>query len=307
MGQTVIKVDRKTLEAIDRYYQQSKSNKQPPHTVFVAKHNGCTITAYQSGKVLFQGSEHASEAAKWDANPQTNKKQHNVESHSKAVLTKDHIGSDEAGTGDYFGPITVAAVYADERQQALLRELGVKDSKSMNDKTIASIVQDILKTDIIYSTVTLNNEKYNQLKQQNWSQTRMKAWMHHNAIDHVINKLNDMTPSGIVIDQFCEPGVYYNKIKASDARPHNDITFLTKAESQSTCVAAASMLARYRFVQEMEQLSKKVGFTLQKGSSNQVDRQIKQLINTKGESFLNQVGKVHFGNTQKAKKLSLDS
>ncbi|WP_411953612.1 ribonuclease HIII [Alkalibacillus sp. S2W] len=303
MGQTVIKADQQSLNKMEKYYENTKVNKQPPHTVFVAKQPNVTITAYQSGKVLFQGSDHAEEASKWDTNPQTQKKQHNVESHSKAILNQDHIGSDEAGTGDYFGPITVAAVYADEKQQALLKELGVKDSKSMNDNTIAAIVKNILETDIVYSIVTLNNEKYNQLKKQNWSQTRMKAWMHHNAIENVMNKLDNVTPSGMVIDQFCEPGVYYNKIKASDATPHSDITFLTKAESQSTCVAAASMLARYRFVQEMDRLSKKAGFTLQKGASQKVDQQIKRLIDTKGEAFLNQIGKVHFGNTQKAKKL----
>ncbi|MDQ0351205.1 ribonuclease HIII [Alkalibacillus filiformis] len=302
MGQTVIKVDQQTLDRIEKHYANNKINKQPPHTVFVAKQNGCTVTGYTSGKVMFQGSTHEEEASRWGVNPETKKKQHTVSSASKEVLSLDHIGSDEAGTGDYFGPITVGAVYATEKQQALLQELGVKDSKSMNDKTITSIVKDILKTDIVYSTVTLHNERYNQLKQKNWSQVRMKAWMHHHAIQHVINKLDSTKPSGIVIDQFCEPGVYYNKIKASNDTPHSNITFLTKAESQSTCVAAASMLARYRFVQEMDKLSKKVAFELQKGASNKVDQQIKRIIETKGEPFLDQIGKVHFGNTQKAKK-----
>ncbi|GAA0456514.1 ribonuclease HIII [Alkalibacillus silvisoli] len=303
MGQTVIKVNQQTLNQIKKHYEANKMNKQPPHTVFAAKQNGCTITAYKSGKVMFQGSSHAEEASLWDVNPQPKKTQKTNSNQSLEVLKQDHIGSDEAGTGDYFGPITVSAVYATERQQALLRELGVKDSKSMNDNTIASIVKDILKTEIIYSTVTLNNEKYNQLKEKKWSQVRMKAWMHHHAIQHVLNKLETTTPNGIVIDQFCEPKVYYNNIKASNDTPHQNITFLTKAESQSTCVAAASMLARYRFVQEMDRLSSLVGFKLQKGASNKVDQQIKRIINSKGEPYLNEIGKVHFGNTQKAKRL----
>ncbi|WP_188206362.1 ribonuclease HIII [Alkalibacillus aidingensis] len=302
MSQTVIKVDQSTLKKMEQSYQPYQLNKQPPYTVFVAKHNGCTITAYQSGKVMFQGDRHSEEAGQWDKNLKSSSNEtSNRSKQLPEVLNQDHIGSDEAGTGDYFGPITVGAVYATAKQQELLRELGVKDSKSMNDDTITRIVKDIVKTDITYSTVTLHNEKYNQLKKQNWSQVQMKAWMHHHAIQHVFNKLDHVSPSGIVIDQFCQPEVYYNKVRATKAKPHENITFLTKAESKSTCVAAASMLARYRFVKEMDQLSKKVGFSLQKGASPKVDQQIKRIINSKGEAFLNQIGKVHFANTKKAK------
>ncbi|WP_027964649.1 ribonuclease HIII [Halalkalibacillus halophilus] len=303
MGQTVIKLDQQTLKRLQNTYQSYSLDKTPPHAILAAKYNGNTITAYKSGKVMFQGDSHAEEASKWGENTETKAKQKIINSASMEVLKQDHIGSDEAGTGDYFGPITVAAVYATEKQQELLRELGVKDSKALKDDTISKIVKDILKTDIIYSSVTLSNPKYNELKNRAWSQVRMKAWMHHQAINHVINKLDEKEYSGIVIDQFCEPGVYYNKIRASNQEPHKDITFLTKAESQSTCVAAASMIARFRFVQEMERLSGVVGFDLQKGASNIVDKQIKRIIDKKGEPFLNEIGKVHFGNTKKAKNL----
>ncbi len=149
-------------------------------------------------------------------------------------INRDHIGSDEAGTGDYFGPITVAAVYATERQQALLRELGVKDSKTMKDPTIKSIVKDILKTDIVYSSLTLNNEKYNKLQRRGWSQGRMKAWMHHHAIKNVLNKLDgSINPSGILIDQFCKPEIFHNHVKATGETSHTGLTFMTKAESYS--------------------------------------------------------------------------
>ncbi|PKR79237.1 ribonuclease HIII [Halalkalibacillus sediminis] len=304
MGQTVIKVDQDTIFKMKKHYHSSISSKQPPHATFVAKKNGLTITAYTSGKVMFQGDQHEEEASLWGSGVKSNnKKKSSGEPELPKFLSQDHIGSDEAGTGDYFGPITVGAVFATAQQQELLRELGVQDSKNMKDDTIKKIVKDILKTDIVYSTVTLSNEKYNSLKQKNWSQVRMKAWMHHQAIKHVIGKLDGQESKGILVDKFCEPGIFYNKIRASNEQPLEGMTFLTKGESKSTCVAAASMLARYRFVQEMDKLSGMVGFNLQKGASNIVDKQIKRIINSKGEPFLDKIAKVHFANTDKAKKL----
>ncbi|SEQ83504.1 ribonuclease HIII [Piscibacillus halophilus] len=306
MGQTVIKLKPNEMKKLIQHYSPYRESKTPPHSVLVATMNGCKITAYESGKVLFQGQQHSQEAQKWESSETTSTKSTNSKSsqHSPGFLKQDHIGSDEAGTGDYFGPITVAAVYATEKQQALLRELGVKDSKTLKDPTIKSIVKDILKTDIIYSSLTLSNEKYNKLQRKGWSQGRMKSWMHHHAIKNVLNRMDDsIDPSGILVDQFCKPEIFHNHVKATGGQPRQDLTFMTKAESYSTPVAAASMIARYRFIYEMARLSKEVGFDLQKGASKVVDQQIKRIIQSKGEAYLDQVAKVHFANTKKGKSL----
>ncbi|MGM8215552.1 ribonuclease HIII [Bacillaceae bacterium W0354] len=303
MGQSVIKIDQDSMKKVEQYYQDYKLSKQPPHTIFVAKKNGCTITAYTSGKVMFQGENFQEEANLWS---NTVESQHEKTSSQSRVMPNfiegAHVGSDEAGTGDYFGPITVGAVFATKKQQDLLRELGVRDSKALKDETIIQIVKDILLTDIVYSTVTLNNEKYNSLQKKGWTQGRMKAWMHHHAIKHVLNKMEGQ-PDGILIDQFCEPSIFYNHVRKTGETPIEHLTFLTKAESISIPVAAASMLARYRYLQEMDKLSKLVGFDLQKGASKIVDNQINKIIHNQGEAFLNRIAKVHFANTEKAKRL----
>ncbi|GEL76816.1 ribonuclease HIII [Tenuibacillus multivorans] len=300
MGQSVIKLKKQELKKVVEHYKPYSSSKKPPYSILAAKTNGCAITIYESGKVLFQGSTHAEEAAKWSDGADQPKQKSNHQN-MPDFLKKDHIGSDEAGTGDYFGPITVAAVFVTARQQALLKELGVKDSKSMNDETIKKIVNDMLQTDMVYSSLTLNNEKYNQLQRRGWSQGRMKAWMHHHAIQNVLGKLEDgVKPSGILVDQFCKPDIFYNHVQATGDKPRRDLSFMTKAESYSTSVAAASMIARYRFVQEMEKLSKVVGFDLQKGASKVVDQQIKRIVNSRGQALLDKIAKVHFANTKKA-------
>ncbi|RPF55420.1 ribonuclease HIII [Aquisalibacillus elongatus] len=303
MGQSVIKLDPLALKKLVNYYTPNRLSKKPPYAVIAAKANGCTITAYESGKVMFQGDNHEEESSKWGSQFETKTNKTKTKSAIPKWINQDHIGTDEAGTGDYFGPITVAAVYATEKQQALLRELGVKDSKTMKDPTIQKIVKDILKTDIVYSSLTLKNEKYNQLQKRGWSQGRIKAWMHHHAIKNVLGKLDDsVDPSGILIDQFCEPDVFHRHVKATGAESHDGLTFMTKAESYSTPVAAASMIARYRYVYEMNQMSKEVGFDLQKGASKIVDQQAKRIIKSHGEDYLNQIAKVHFANTKKAKQ-----
>ncbi|MGP4071337.1 ribonuclease HIII [Piscibacillus sp. B03] len=303
MGQSVIKLKPDEMKKLVNYYSPYRESNKPPYSILAATMNGCKITAYESGKVMFQGPQHTEEANKWDTSTASNSSSKSTKTDEQlpSFLKKDHIGSDEAGTGDYFGPITVAAVYATEKQQALLRELGVKDSKTMKDPTIKSIVKDVLKTDIVYSSLTLSNEKYNKLQRSGWTQGRMKAWMHHHAIKNVLIKMdNTIKPSGILVDQFCKPEIFYNHVKATGETSHSELTFMTKAESYSTSVAAASMIARYRFIYEINRLSKDIGFDLQKGASKIVDQQIKKIISMKGHDYLDKVAKVHFANTKKA-------
>src|SRR5690625_2025258 len=299
MGQVVLKLEKDILQQMNDFYANNQQKNKSPHTLFVAKKDGCTITAYLSGKVLFQGSNIEHEVVRWE---KYNLDQHEQKKQpSLPFLTEAHAGSDEAGTGDYFGPITVASVYANKKDQALLKELGVKDSKTLTDASIKNIVKDILHTNIVYSSVHLNNEKYNELVKKGWSQNRMKAWMHHHAIKNVINKLGEKPH--ILVDQFSKPEQFHENVRKSGEEPIEGIAFLTKAESVSIPVACASMIARYRFLQEMDRLSEIAGFELQKGASHIVDQQIKRLIETKGFNVLNQIAKVHFANTKKAMQL----
>lgn len=275
----------------------------PTGAVFSAKTINCSITAYKSGKVLFQGKNPEIEADKWGkaVGPSVEKPSAVHAFYPPASLYRQsHIGSDEAGTGDYFGPITVAAAYIRSEQFSLLEEMGVKDSKNLTDEKIKIIAKELIKEKIPYSLVILHNEKYNSLQRKGWSQGKMKAMLHHHAISNLLKKISPEKPQGILVDQFAEPRIYINHLKTEGEKIQQDIYFQTKAESYSLAVAAGSIIARASFVNEMEKLSQKTGMELPKGASKKVDEAAASLIDKFGMSKLEEVAKVHFATTKKA-------
>jgi ribonuclease HIII len=307
MSQIVLKLSGEQIKKMEQNYQQSLSPKIPPGGVFAAKVSGCSITAYKSGKVLFQGPSCEFEANKWgsaEASSITKKKE--APKHTNRLPeqfeTLSVIGSDEVGTGDFFGPITVVAAYVKREHIPLLRELGVKDSKGLKDDQITAIANQI-KHVIPYSLLTLHNEKYNQLQQSGMSQGKLKALLHNKAIGHVLNKIAPEKPEAILIDQFAKEEVYYQYLKGQKVIQRENVFFSTKAESVHLAVAAASILARYAFVQHFDKLSKEAGFIIPKGAGAQVDVAAAKLIQTKGKDSLPHFVKLHFANTEKAWKL----
>ncbi|MBD1381139.1 ribonuclease HIII [Bacillus sp. IB182487] len=302
-------VDPITLNKMKQHYQEYVQPKVPPGAVFTAKKNGSTITAYKSGKVLFQGNASLAEAAIWGTLEQKQKttiKKHSkpatIFSPPKNISTLSIIGSDEVGTGDYFGPITVTAAYVRREQFELLKELGVKDSKNLKDPQIISIAKDLIHT-IPYSLLVLHNEKYNTLQQSGMSQGKMKALLHNQAIGHLKEKIGPEEPEAVLIDQFVDPAIYFKHLYGKSYTKENTY-FSTKAEGIHLAVAAASIIARYSFVKEFEKLSEKAGILLPKGAGSQVDIAAAKLMKKHGFETLRQFTKLHFANTEKAKKLA---
>lgn len=282
--------------------------KLPPGSVFAAKTQGCSITAYKSGKVLFQGNASEKEAGKWGAAGTTVKKK----ASSKAKTAKGSVpqgigkmsvvGSDEVGTGDYFGPITVVAAYVKKENIPLLQELGVRDSKDLTDEKIISIAKEI-KHVVPFSLLSLKNEKYNQLQRSGMSQGKMKAILHNQAILNVLAKIAPEKPEAILIDQFVQESTYYQHIKGQKAIARENVYFSTKAEGVHIAVAAASILARYAFVQYIDKLSEAAGFQIPKGAGSHVDEAAAKLILKNGSDVLPSFVKLHFANTDKSMKL----
>lgn len=306
MSNAVIKIDQQTMLKMKTYYSSELGSKLPPGAVFTAKANGCSITAYKSGKVLFQGNLAAEEASKWsEPEKKATKKpsqQKTVFSPPPNISSLSIIGSDEVGTGDFFGPITVVAAYVKKEQIPLLQELGVKDSKNLNDTQITAIAKDLLKV-IPYSLLILHNEKYNQLQSTGMSQGKMKAILHNQAINKVYDKIAPEEPEGILIDQFAEPSLYFKHLSGKSFKREKTF-FSTKAEGIHLAVAAASILARYAFLKEMDRLSVKAGVTLPKGAGAKVDEAAAAIILKKGSPALKELTKLHFANTEKAEKIA---
>ncbi|WP_226085459.1 ribonuclease HIII [Mesobacillus sp. S13] len=307
MGNSVLQKSPEEVKKMKEYYSKYLIDKLPPGSVFAAKTPSCAITAYKSGKVLFQGKDGETEAARWGTAlaPSVKKTTAAVPgSHlPKNISEMSIIGSDEVGTGDFFGPITVVAAYVRRQDIPVLKELGVQDSKNLKDDKIIEIARQLV-TFLPHSLLTLHNEKYNQMQMKGMSQGKMKALLHNQAINHVLEKIAPEKPEAILIDEFAKEQIYYAHLKGQRKIIRENVLFSTKAEGIHLGVAAASMIARYAFVRHFENLSKRAGFTIPKGAGAAVDKAAARLILDKGIDVLPEFVKLHFANTEKAKKIA---
>lgn len=310
MSNIVLQLSPEIQNQVKTFYASSRVERNAPGVIFAAKLPDTAITIYKSGKVMFQGVGAKREASRWgEVKMKTVTSNHtNQTIQTKGDTLPEHfstmsvIGSDETGTGDYFGPITVAAVYVPKDKIELITELGVKDSKMLNDCIMRKIAPDIMSV-CTYSILTLRNDKYNTLQGKGYSQGKIKALLHNQAIKHVLSKMDPEKPDYILIDQFAERSIYYNHIKNEKEIVREKVLFSTKAEQLHIAVAAASILARYAFLKEMDRLSEIVGFDLQKGASGKVDEMAARIWLEQGQDTLKSITKWHFANTEKAKKL----
>lgn len=268
----------------------------PQGALFVAKLSGCTITAYRSGKVLFQGKDAEKEVGRWDDRLSS---QQTKEGH---LATVSAIGSDEVGTGDYFGPVVVVAAYVAKQQIETMKRIGVKDSKQLTDDTIIRLAPALM-DHLHYESVILANEKYNEWQRSGMPQTKIKALLHNEAIGKLMNAL-PQRPDAIIIDQFIERNLYFRYLEGEQHVIREHVYCIPKAETVHIAVAAASIIARYLFLQELDCLSKTAGIELPKGAGEQVDKAAARLIQTHGEAILKSCAKLHFANTEKARRIA---
>lgn len=303
----VFKVSDNIKEMMIKHYEDMKCEKTPPYAIFQVKDYDCVTTLYESGKVMFQGLGADIEASFWteqerilnnrkiDISEKKDKKEPDKDK-SKQMLFMSTIGSDEVGTGDYFGPIVVTASYVSKENFGLLEDLGVKDSKIVTDDKILKIAPDIIKR-IPHCTFILDNKKYNEYYSADFNMNKIKAVLHNKVLVGLLKKDN-YDYEKIVIDQFVYPKKYYEHINEAQTKVTN-ITFETKAESKYMSVAASSIISRYIFLQEMDKLSKKYNITLPLGAGDGVDKVGRELVNVHGIKILDEVSKKNFKNTEK--------
>ncbi len=306
----VFKVSNNIKQKMIDYYQDLGTGKEVPYSVFQATEGGTIITLYQSGKVVFQGISADIDANLWiDQERHLNNRDILKEIESKEdKKDKDKLdyryynmstmGSDEVGTGDYFGPIVVTASFVSKDKVMFLTDLGVKDSKKLTDDKIIKIAPTIIK-EIPHYTLILNNKDYNKYYQKNYNMNKIKAIMHNKALCGLIKK-DDFPFEKIIIDQFVYPKKYFEHIKEASEKV-TKITFLTHAEDVCLSVAASSIISRYIFLKEMDNIGKMLNVTLLKGASPKVDEQAKLIVEKYGFNKLEEIAKLNFANTKKLK------
>ena len=300
----VLTVSDKTKEMMIEYFDEFKRDKTPQYAIFQANDGDSVLTLYESGKVVFQGKDADLAADYWIETEKINSgkavvtssddKQKKQEK-AKIPLRINSVGSDEVGTGDYFGPIVVTATYVEKANIDFLLELGVKDSKKMTDDKIKEIVPQIIKK-IPYHTFILTNKQYNQTYNSDMNMNKMKAILHNKVLSEFTKEKYNY--DYIVVDQFENPKSYYNHLKDTPYKVYG-ITFLTKAEDQCLSVACASIISRYIFLKEMNKISNEIGMELPKGAGDSIDSFGSKIVNKYGKDKLKEIAKLNFKNTER--------
>jgi len=309
----VFKISDNLKEEIIEHYKETAKENKPPYSVFQSEDCGTVVTLYESGKIMFQGIGADIDYALWrDRESFLNKRNIDKELASKEEKDKKKkedlkdntfkhvstIGSDEVGTGDYFGPIVVTASYVSVKDIFFIQSLGVKDSKKLTDEKILEIAPKIAQR-IPFVTFTLSPEEYNRAGITNMN--KVKAILHNKVLTSLVKK-DFYEYSYIVVDQFALIPKYFEHIKDVTEKVTN-ITFTTHAEDKCISVAASSIISRYIFLKEMDKMSEKYNMIFPKGAGSTVDEFGKDLISRYGQEELAKVAKLNFKNTEKIKKL----
>lgn len=206
------------------------------------------------------------------------------------------IGTDESGKGDYFGPLVSAGVYVDKNTAKELIVCGVKDSKKLSDNKnleLSKKITEICKGHYVIIEISpiKYNELYSQFKKENKNLNTLLAWGHAKAIEETLNKVDcDLA----IADQFADEKFILGKLQ--EKGKGLKLIQMHKAE-QNVAVAAASILARARYLEKRLALSQKYNIEFPKGASKLVVECAKTFISINGEESLKNVAKLHFKTT----------
>ena len=294
----VIKVSKATQEKMIKYYKDKKRDKEIPYVVFQAVDEDTVITMYTSGKIMFQGTSADVDANMWKAmDGQSADEEDPKEKKIKEdkYYNSTSIGSDEVGTGDYFGPIIVTSCYVKKEDIPKLEKLGIKDSKKITDDKIKKIIKELLPL-VKYKSIIVSNKEYNEKYGADYNINKIKAIMHNKVLWEMAHE--ETNYDYIIIDEFARENRYYEYIKDS-TNIQRGITFMTKAEDKNMAVGAASIISRYIFLKEFDKLSDELHIPLPKGAGKDVDKVGEEIVEKYGEEKLKEVAKLNFKNTER--------
>ncbi|VJG94667.1 ribonuclease HIII [Streptococcus pneumoniae] len=289
MASITLTPSEKDIQAFLEHYQTSLAPSKNPYIRYFLKLPQATVSIYTSGKILLQG-EGAEKYASFFGYQL-------VEENRGQNLPL--IGTDEVGNGSYFGGLAVVASFVTPDQHAFLRKLGVGDSKTLTDQKIRQIAP-ILKEKIQHQALLLSPSKYNEVIGDRYNAVSVKVALHNQAIYLLLQK--GVQPEKIVIDAFTS-AKNYDKYLAQEAnRFSNPISLEEKAEGKYLAVAVSSVIARDLFLENLENLERELGYQLPSGAGTASDKVASQILQAYGMQGLSFCAKLHFKNTEKAKK-----
>ncbi len=263
----------------------------PPYTHFQGKKKGVSVTLYTSLKLTVMGKE-MKEFIEFFLEPQIlGTFTFAQPEEAKELDLTPRLGVDEAGKGDFFGPLCIASVYGSGDDIKKMAELGIKDSKNLSDATVLKLAEEIKKR-FIHEVIRISPIKYNEMYASFGNLNSLLAWGHATAIENVSKKSLCIN---VVVDKFAHEYV----VERAVARKKLNITLTQKVRAEEDLVvASASILARAAFLHGLKKLSDEVGFELPKGASAKVKEAARHAVEKFGRDVLPKISKSHFKTTQ---------
>jgi ribonuclease HIII len=263
---------------IENYLKQNKkyliNNPNNPHIKYFFKKNNQTITIFKSGTLLIQN------------NLENNK-----------ILTKDYIGCDEVGVGDYFGGLVTCAVYLKKENELKIKQLGVKDSKELSDSQMLNMFNELTKL-VKYHVGVYTPQQYNNVIAIHKNTHIAKALLHDETIKKITSNLN--TKVDVIMDAFVDAKNYYKYLNNANIKPYMIDKFETHAENKYLAIACASIIARVYFLKQIDSLSEMVNQQLPLGASNpDIIKIAKNIYKKGGMDLLQKIAKIDFRITKK--------
>jgi len=261
----------------------------PEHAAWAARLPTVRAVMYASGKLVLQGKDAALAAEEiLGTAPRP------------AILGRavkvPTAGSDEAGKGDFLGPLVVAAALVRPGQEALLAEYGVRDSKSMGDREAAAVA-DLVRTTLPHAVVSVGPPRYDALRSEmGGNLNRLLAWAHGKALEELLARPDASGAAAVVVDRFATGTTLRRALgPRAAALPLEE---RPRAEDHPA-VAAASVLARDAFLAGLRRLGDEIGVPLAKGAGPPADAAARRVLAKGGPALLARVAKMHFKNALK--------
>lgn len=301
MPQFTAKVDRAKILSLNEFLQgKGFEIGDGQHLIFSASKSDCKVYLYETLKLLIQGSkasyyvELLASSSLIQGRPQEYQRETNKTT-SLTNLSLPRIGSDESGKGDYFGPLVIGAVYVDERSQATLERIGIRDSKLLSDDAVARMAPQIRRAAVAIH-VAIGPLRYNELHKEMKNVNRLLGWGHARAIENILSTHDS---PWAVADQFGDRR--FIELALFEKGKKIRLIQMPKAESD-IAVAAASIVARQEFLSSLNRLGGSLGISLPKGASEAVIEVATEIAKRHGLNTLSTVAKLHFKTTDRVRQ-----
>ena len=290
MASITLTPSEKEIQAFVQKHEKKLAPSKNPYIRYFLKLPQASVSIYTSGKVLLQGeaAERYASFFGYQVSP--------VASGQSFPM----IGTDEVGNGSYFGGLAVVASFVTPDQHDFLQKLGVGDSKTLTDQKIRQLAP-LLKEKIQHQALLLSPSKYNEVIGERYNAVSVKVAPHNQAIFLLLQK--GVQPEKIVIDAFTSTQNYEKYLKNEANHFSNPVSLEEKAEGKYLAVAVSSIIARDLFLENLENLGRELGYQLPSGAGTASDKVASQILRAYGMQGLNFCAKLHFKNTEKAKKM----